>query len=102
MDVNAFLFALHYFIARQGREVLWDFGIDFYSAEGELREAFRAMESQLKDQLIEYQIQSTEHSTFRWSMRKVHLIKSVVQVKVDSQSVSQDSETMFVTQHWQR
>lgn len=58
MDGDAFLLALRRFIARRGRpkEVLSDCGTNFRGAERELREAFAAMEPQLKEQLTEYQI----------------------------------------------
>ena len=56
MDVDAFLLALRRFISRRGRpkEVLSDCGTNFRGAERELREAFAAMEPQLKEQLAEY------------------------------------------------
>ncbi len=58
LDVDAFLLALRRFIARRGRpkEIRSDCGTNFRGADRELREAFAAMESQLKEQLADYQI----------------------------------------------
>ncbi|KAI3371572.1 hypothetical protein L3Q82_024142, partial [Scortum barcoo] len=84
MDVDAFLLVLHRFIARRGqpKEVLSDCCTNFRGAERELREAFAAMEPQLKDQLTEYQIDfkfnplNAPHFGGAWE-REVHSIKSV-------------------------
>ncbi|KAE8300871.1 Pancreatic secretory granule membrane major glycoprotein GP2 [Larimichthys crocea] len=97
MDVDAFLLALCRFIARRGRpkEVLSDCGTNFRGAERELREAFAAMEPQLKDQLTAYQIDfkfnppNAPHFGGVWE-REVRSIKSGLQVAVGSQSVSED------------
>ncbi|KAK0139826.1 hypothetical protein N1851_023268 [Merluccius polli] len=97
MDVDAFLLALRRFIARRGRpkEMLSDCGTNFRGAERELREAFAAMEPQLKEQLTEYQIDfkfnppNAPHFGGVWE-REVRSIKSGLQVAVGSQSVSED------------
>lgn len=53
MDVDAFLLALHRFIARRGRpkEILSDCGTNFRGAKRELQEAFAALEPQLKSEI---------------------------------------------------
>lgn len=97
MDVDAFLLALRRFIARRGRpkEVLSDCGTNFRGADRELREAFAAMEPQLKERLAEYQIvfklnsPNAPHFGGIWE-REVRSVKSGLQVAVGSQSVSED------------
>ncbi len=97
LDVDAFLLALRRFIARRGRpkEIRSDCGTNFRGADRELREAFAAMESQLKEQLADYQIlfkfnpPNAPHFGGVWE-REVRSIKAALQVAVGSQSVSED------------
>lgn len=97
MDVDAFLLALRRFIARHGRpkEIKSDCGTNFCGAERELREAFAALESQLKEQLADYQIlfkfnsPNAPHFGGAWE-REVRSIKAALQVAIGSQSVSED------------
>ena len=97
MDADAFLLALRRFVARRGRpkEILSDCGTNFRGAERELREAFAAMEPQLKEQLTEYQIDfrfnppNAPHFGGVWE-REVRSIKAGLQVAVGSQAVSED------------
>ncbi|XP_044202893.1 uncharacterized protein LOC122979475 [Thunnus albacares] len=97
MDADAFLLALRRFVARQGRpkEILSDCGTNFRGAERELREAFAAMEPQLKEQLTEYQIDfrfnppNAPHFGGAWE-REVRSIKAGLQVAVGSQAISED------------
>ncbi len=97
LDVDAFLLALRRFIARRGRpkEIRSDCGTNFHGADRELREAFAAMESQLKEQLADYQIlfkfnpPNAPHFGGVWE-REVRSIKAALQVAVGSQSVSED------------
>lgn len=58
MDADAFLLSLRRFIARRGTpsEILSDNGTNFRGAERELKEAFAALEPQLKKQLTGHQI----------------------------------------------
>lgn len=97
MDIDAFLLALRRFFARRGRpkELLSDCVTNFRRGERELREAFAAMEPQLKEQLTEYQIQfkfnlpNAPHFGGAWE-REVRSIKAGLQVAVGSQAVSED------------
>ncbi|XP_073724410.1 uncharacterized protein [Misgurnus anguillicaudatus] len=97
MDVDALLLALRRFIARRGRpkEIRSDCGTNFRGAEQELRETFAAMESQLKEQLADYQIlfkfnpPNAPHFGGVWE-REIRSIKAALQVAVGSQSVSED------------
>ncbi|XP_057679968.1 uncharacterized protein LOC130908509 isoform X2 [Corythoichthys intestinalis] len=97
LDVDAFLLALRRFIARRGRpkEVLSDCGTNFRGAERELREAFAALEPELKKQLMDYQIDfklnppNAPHFGGIWE-REVRSIKAGLRVAVGSQSTTED------------
>lgn len=58
MDADSFLMSLRRFIARRGKpfELLSDQGMNFKGGNKELHEAFKAMESAIREQLAAEQI----------------------------------------------
>lgn len=105
MDVDAFLLALRRFIARRGRpkELRSDCGTNFRGADRELREAFAAMESPLKERLADHQITfkfnppHAPHFGGTWE-REVRSIKTALRAAVGGQSVSEDVLTTVLVE----
>ncbi|XP_073766348.1 uncharacterized protein [Danio rerio] len=105
MDVDAFLLALRRFMARRGRpkELRSDCGTNFRGADRELREAFAAMESPLKERLADHQITfkfnppHAPHFGGTWE-REVRSIKTALRAAVGGQSVSEDVLTTVLVE----
>ncbi|KAK0143235.1 hypothetical protein N1851_018638 [Merluccius polli] len=93
LDADAFLMSLRRFIARRGKpfELLSDNGTNFVSGARELREAFEAMASHLKEQLAKQQIEfcfnppSAPHFGGAWE-REVRSMKTALKVILKEQS----------------
>lgn len=97
LDSDAFLLALRRFIARRGKpaEIISDQGMNFKGADRELQTAFKELEPQLQQQLVNYQIDlkfnppNAPHFGGAW-VRDIRSIKSAFQVAVGTQALSED------------
>ncbi|XP_078801120.1 uncharacterized protein LOC111946770 [Oryzias latipes] len=97
LDTDSFLLATRRFIARRGRphELLSDCGTNFKGGDKELREAFAAMNLQLKEQLSEYQINfqfnplNAPHFGGVWE-REIRSVKAALKVAVGSQTLPEE------------
>ncbi|XP_048010442.1 uncharacterized protein LOC125244397 [Megalobrama amblycephala] len=97
LDSDAFLLALRRFIARRGKpaEIISDQGTNFKGADRELQTAFKELEPQLQQKLVNYQIDfkfnppNAPHFGGAWE-REIRSIKSALQVAVGTQSLSED------------
>lgn len=97
LDTDAFLLALRRFIARRGTpsEILSDQGTNFRGAERELKEAFAAMEPQLREGLANHQITfkfnppGAPHFGGIWE-REIHSTKAALQVVIGTEALPEE------------
>lgn len=97
LDTDAFLLALRRFIARRGTpsEILSDQGTNFRGAERELKEAFAAMEPQLREGLANHQITfkfnppGAPHFGGIWE-REIRSTKTALQVVIGTEALPEE------------
>ena len=96
IDTDAFLMALHRFIARRGKpfEILSDRGTNFRGGAAELQASFAALEVPLQEQLARQQIEfrfnppGSPHFGGTWE-REIKSIKSALQVILQDHTVAE-------------